>query len=178
MWQRHKKKILLLINASSWRWVKPASATSTLWPLNIQRTRFSLCVLQRSGATVTGLCKQNHCRQRDRGCQKRMQISPTSELGQIRKGMVFITTFEQDAGKQNKKIMPSEQHLKLEQHPYWMQWSWKNRCVVNLNNSAGDILQHQLNYFHWVSRPCHTRAQHFTSTKAPMDVATKRNDRW
>ena len=50
-----------------------------------------MCVLQRAGATVTGLCTQNHCRQRDRGCQERMQISPTSELGQIRKGMVTST---------------------------------------------------------------------------------------
>ena len=46
---------------------------------------------KRSGATATGLCKQNHCRQRDRGSQERMQISPTSELGQIRKGMVTST---------------------------------------------------------------------------------------
>ena len=30
-------------------------------------------MLQQSGATVTGLCKQNHCRQRDRGCQQQMQ---------------------------------------------------------------------------------------------------------
>ena len=48
-------------------------------------------VLQRSGAAVAELCKQNHCRQRDRGCQELMQISPTSELGQIRKVMVTST---------------------------------------------------------------------------------------
>ena len=49
------------------------------------------CVLLRSEVTVEGLCKQNHCRQRDRGSQEWMQISPTSELGQIRKGMMTST---------------------------------------------------------------------------------------